>query len=97
MRRRHTTTRLLAIAALALPVILPATPAAAAPTAPARHLSDVIPAPVETHPDAHNTFRITPLTVIRTTPGSAAAWQVGHQLATTLRPATGHPLPVLPV
>lgn len=61
MRRRHTTTRLLAIAALALPVILPATPAAAAaPTAPTRHLSDVIPAPVETHPDAHNAFRITP-------------------------------------
>ncbi|MFE9188599.1 beta-N-acetylhexosaminidase [Micromonospora sp. NPDC007208] len=98
MRRRHTTTRLLALAALALPLILPATPAsAAAPTTPARQLDDVIPAPVETRPDAHNTFRITPLTVIRTTPGSAAARRIGDQLATTLRPATGHPLPVLPV
>ncbi|RQX05845.1 beta-N-acetylhexosaminidase, partial [Micromonospora inaquosa] len=85
MRRRHTTARLLAIAALALPVILPAAPAAAtAPTTPARQLSDVIPAPVETRPDTHNTFRITPLTVIRTTPGSTAAWNIGHQLATTL-------------
>ena len=96
MRRRHTTTRLLAIAALALPVTLPATPAAAAtPTAPARHLSDVIPAPVQTPtPDAHNTFRITPPTVIRTTPGSAAARHVGNALAGILRPSTGYALPV---
>ncbi|SCF11709.1 hexosaminidase [Micromonospora coriariae] len=97
MRRRHTMTRLLVIAALGLPFILPGAPAVAAPTAPARHLADVVPAPVETHPDARGAFRLSPLTVIRTSPGSAAAWQVGRQLADTLRPATGYPLPVLPV
>ncbi|MGA4728289.1 beta-N-acetylhexosaminidase [Micromonospora taraxaci] len=96
MRRRHPTTRLLAIAALALPLILSAAPApAAAPPAPTRQLSDVIPAPVETRPDARNAFRISPLTVIRTSPGSTAAMRIGRQLATTLRPATGYPLPVL--
>ncbi|MFF0366462.1 beta-N-acetylhexosaminidase [Micromonospora sp. NPDC005087] len=97
VRRRPTMTRLLVIAALGLPFILPGAPAVAAPTAPARHLDDVVPAPVETHPDARGTFRLSPLTVIRTSPGSAAAWQVGRQLADTLRPATGYPLPVLPV
>ncbi|GAB3935410.1 hypothetical protein GCM10027614_10090 [Micromonospora vulcania] len=97
MRRRHTLTRLLAIAALGLPLTLPAAPAAAAPTVGTRQLSDVIPVPVESHPDAQSAFRLGPLTVIRTAPGSLAAWQVGRQLAATLRPATGYPLPVLPV
>ncbi|MGQ5262649.1 beta-N-acetylhexosaminidase [Micromonospora sp. ZYX-F-536] len=97
VRRRHTLTRLLVIAALGLPFILPGAPAAAAPTTPARELGDVVPAPVETRPDTRGTFTISPLTVIRTAPGSAAAWQVGRQLAQTLRPATGYPLPVLPV
>ncbi|WP_147458851.1 hypothetical protein, partial [Micromonospora sp. BL4] len=48
VRRRHTMTRLLVIAALGLPIVLPGAPAVAAPTAPARHLDDVVPAPVET-------------------------------------------------
>lgn len=97
MRRRHTMTRLLVIAALGLPFILPGAPAVAAPTTPPRQLTDVVPAPVETRPDTRGTFRISPLTVIRTAPGSLAAWQAGRQLAETLRPATGYPLPVLPV
>ncbi|MFC3502944.1 beta-N-acetylhexosaminidase [Micromonospora krabiensis] len=97
MRRRNTLTRLLAVAALGLPIILPAAPAAATPAAPQRQLADVIPAPVETRPDARGTFTLRPHTVIRTAPGSAAAWRVGRQLAETLRPATGYPLPVLPV
>ncbi|MFC0506125.1 beta-N-acetylhexosaminidase [Micromonospora costi] len=98
MRRRHTVTRLLAAAVLTLPLTVTAAPAAAAPAAaPTRQLSDVIPAPVETRPDPRGTFILSPLTVIRTTPGSAAARQVGRQLADTLRPATGYPLPVLPV
>ncbi|MEV5695636.1 beta-N-acetylhexosaminidase [Micromonospora globbae] len=96
MRRRHILTRLLATAALALPITLTAAPATAAP-APARDLDDVIPAPVETRPDDRATFTLGPLTVIRTAPGSTAAWRVGRQLADTLRPATGYPLPVLPV
>jgi hexosaminidase len=40
---------------------------------------------------------LTRLTVIRTQPGSAAAFQVGDQLARALRPATGFLLPVLPI
>ncbi|MEV6375660.1 beta-N-acetylhexosaminidase [Micromonospora musae] len=98
VRHRHTLTRLLAATALALPLALPATPAVAAPTGtPTRQLDDVIPAPVETRPDPRGTFTLSPLTVIRTTPHSAAARQIGRQLADTLRPATGYPLPVLPV
>ncbi|MER7442878.1 beta-N-acetylhexosaminidase [Micromonospora avicenniae] len=98
MRHRHTITRLLAATALALPLTIPATPAAAAPAGtPTRQLTDVIPAPAETRPDPRNTFTLSPLTVIRTTPHSPAARQVGRQLAEILRPATGYPLPVLPV
>ncbi|MCX4387816.1 beta-N-acetylhexosaminidase [Micromonospora peucetia] len=97
MRRRNTMTRLLAIAALGLPFALPGAVAVAAPAAPARQLSEVIPAPVETRPDARDTFTLRPQTVIRTSPGSVAALQVGRQLAETLRPATGYQLPVLPV
>ncbi|WBB68714.1 beta-N-acetylhexosaminidase [Micromonospora sp. WMMD812] len=97
MRRRNTMTRLLAIAALGLPIVLPGAPAAATPAAPERQLSDVIPAPVETRPDARDAFTLRPHTIIRTAPGSAAAWRVGRQLADTLRPATGYPLPVLPI
>ncbi|MFI6263492.1 beta-N-acetylhexosaminidase [Micromonospora sp. NPDC051006] len=98
MRRRPTTmTRLLAIAALGLPFVLPGAPAVATPTTPTRQLGEVIPAPVETRPDARGTFTLGRHTVIRTSPGSGAAWRVGRQLAETLRPATGYPLPVLPV
>ncbi|SDY95987.1 hexosaminidase [Micromonospora pattaloongensis] len=96
MRRSTSITRLLATAALALPLVLPAAPAVAAPAAPARQLSDVIPAPVETRPDTRDAFTLAPHTVIRTSPGSTTARRVGRQLAETLRPATGYPLPVLP-
>ncbi|WP_306416155.1 beta-N-acetylhexosaminidase [Micromonospora okii] len=97
MRRRNTMTRLLATAALGLPLVLAGAPAVAAPSTPVRQLGAVIPAPVETRPDARGTFTLRPHTVVRTSPGSAAAWRVGRQLAETLRPATGYPLPVLPV
>jgi hexosaminidase len=59
--------------------------------------TSVIPAPVEVTPDTNATFRLGPLTVIRTQPGSAAARAVGAQLAQDLRPATGFTLPVLPI
>lgn len=69
-----------------------------------RHLTDVIPAPAEATPDPAAAFRLRTDTVIRTTPGSAAARrgidehvparQVGEHLAALLRPATGFPLPV---
>ncbi|MEV8509325.1 beta-N-acetylhexosaminidase [Actinoplanes sp. NPDC051475] len=60
-------------------------------------LTAVIPAPVQVTPAAGRTFRLGPLTVIRTQPGSPAARAVGEQLARDLRPATGFRLPVLPV
>ena len=88
--------RLLAAAALGLPLLaVPTASAAAAPPNPA--LSSIIPAPVQVIPDAGATFRLGPLTVIRTQPGSRAARAIGDQLARDLRPATGFPLPVLPV
>ncbi|MEV4635774.1 family 20 glycosylhydrolase [Actinoplanes sp. NPDC049548] len=60
-------------------------------------LDAVIPAPVQVTPAAGTSFRLGPLTVIRTQPGSAAARAVGRQLARDLRPATGYRLPVTPV
>src|SRR3954470_6742138 len=76
---------------------IPASPAAAHPgTAPVPALSSVIPAPVEVRPVIGADFRLGPLTVIRTQPGSPAARAIGDQLARALRPATGYPLPVLP-
>jgi hexosaminidase len=122
--RRNLSTRMLAAAALTLPVLAAPAAASAAPThpapAPGRPLSasgrplsalgrsvparagqpalaDVVPAPVEVHPLRGADFRLGPLTVIRTQPGSAAARAVGVRLARDLRPATGLPLPVLPV
>ena len=94
--------RLLAAAALGLPLLAaPTAPAAAAPipagAAEPPALSSVIPAPVQVTPDAGAAFRLGPLTVIRTQPGSPAARAVGELLARGLRPATGYPLPVLPV
>ncbi|UQU65206.1 beta-N-acetylhexosaminidase [Couchioplanes caeruleus] len=98
--------RLLTAAAVSLPLLAAqAAPAAAAQTAPkaaaassaSPALSAVLPAPVQVRPDANATFRLGPLTVIRTQPGSPAARAVGDQLARDLRPATGYPLPVLPV
>ncbi|GAA3344481.1 beta-N-acetylhexosaminidase [Amorphoplanes nipponensis] len=93
---RLAVTRTLLVAALAVPAATVAAPAAAAP-ATIVPLTSVIPAPVEAHPIAGRDFRLGPLTVIRTQPGSAAARTVGDQLARALRPATGYPLPVLPV
>ncbi len=93
--RRSPLFRFAVLAASALPVgSLPA--AAAAPVAAETSLAGVIPAPLETHPQAGADFRLGPRTVIRTQPGSATAFQVGAQLARALRPATGFPLPVLP-
>ena len=60
----------------------------------ARQLDDVIPAPVETHPNEDTDFWLSPVTQIRTEPGSEKAAQIGQYLAEQLRPATGYPLPV---
>jgi hexosaminidase len=73
-----------------------ARPAAHSGAGPVPALSSVIPAPVEVRPVIGADFRLGPLTVIGTQPGSAAARAIGHQLARALRPATGYPLPVLP-
>ncbi|WP_246595001.1 beta-N-acetylhexosaminidase [Actinoplanes auranticolor] len=98
---RPVVTRMLIVVALGLPAAVPIaalpTAASAAPAAGAvPALGSVIPAPVEVRPVAGADFRLGPLTVIRTQPGSAAARAVGDQLARALRPATGYPLPVLP-
>jgi hexosaminidase len=60
-----------------------------------RSVTDVVPAPVEAKANGNANFRLSPLTVISTQPGSAAAKQVGDYLAEQLRPATGYPLPVI--
>jgi hexosaminidase len=95
---RPAVSRMFVVAASAIALIPAAAPtpavAAATPLLPA--LSSVLPAPVEVRPVAGQDFRLGPLTVIRTQPGSAAARAVGTQLARALRPATGYPLPVLP-
>jgi hexosaminidase len=99
-------TRLLIVTALGLSTAALPSPASAAhaplsttahAAAPTPALGSVIPVPAEVQPAAGADFRLTPLTVIRTQPGSAAARAVGTQLARALRPATGYPLPVLPV
>ncbi|GAA2593472.1 beta-N-acetylhexosaminidase [Winogradskya consettensis] len=99
--------RLIATAALTLPLLTIPHQSAAAPHSagavqsgspsggPA--LSSVIPAPVAVRPDPRATFRLGALTVIRTQPGSDAARSVGDLIARELRPATGFGLPVLPV
>jgi hexosaminidase len=86
---------MLVVAALGLPAVAVSGAAHAAPAKPT--LNSVIPAPVETHPQAGAAFRLGPLTTIRTQPGSATAAAIGNQLARALRPATGFPLPVMPV
>src|ERR1700761_4101323 len=87
--------RLLVIAAaLALPAGAISTQPAPMPET---TLAGVIPAPLETHPQAGSDFRLTRFTVVRNQPGSAAAFRVGAQRASALRPATGFVLPVLPV
>ena len=91
---RPVISRMLVAAALGLPVVAAPGPAAAAGLAGAPSLSSVIPAPAEVRPAGGVAFRLGPLTVIRTQPGSAATRAVGDQLARALRPATGYPLPV---
>ena len=90
-------TTVLSLVALGLPAL--ANPAAADtaiyPSPAERSVTDVVPAPVEAKANANANFRLSPLTVISTQPGSAAAKQVGDYLAGQLRPATGYPLPVI--
>jgi hexosaminidase len=97
VRRFLASRMLVVVAALGLPVV--AIPGAALATGDVGRttLTSVIPAPVEVRPRSGADFRLRPLTIIRTQPGSAAAFAVGAQLAHALRPATGYPLPVLPV
>jgi hexosaminidase len=99
VRRRKTLTTVLAAAALSVSALGVPTTATAAPgwlpTSPQRQLSDVIPAPAQAEPNPRQDFWLSPLTLIRTQPGSAEARQVGKYLAEQLRPATGYPLPVV--
>jgi hexosaminidase len=60
-----------------------------------RAVTDIVPAPVQAKANANANFQLSPLTVITTQAGSAAAKQVGDYLAGALRPATGYPLPVV--
>ena len=103
---RPVVSRMLVAAALGLPIAAPAPALASATPASAGAsialtgtpaLSSVIPAPAEVRPNTSAAFRLGPLTMIRTQPGSAAARAVGDQLARALRPATGYPLPVVPI
>lgn len=55
----------------------------------------VIPAPVSMRTVPGAAFKVTPDTRIVVRPKSAAALQVGMQLAGILRPSTGYPLPVI--
>ncbi|AGZ46608.1 N-acetyl-beta-hexosaminidase [Actinoplanes friuliensis DSM 7358] len=88
--------RMFLAAALGLPVVVAPTAASAAPPSGSPALTSVIPAPAEVSP-ASGSFRLGPLTVIRTQSGSAAAKAVGEQLARALRPSTGYPLPVVAI
>ncbi|MFC3380499.1 beta-N-acetylhexosaminidase [Couchioplanes azureus] len=90
-------TRLLALAVLGLPVVVAPALASAATPPGTPALTGVIPAPVQVTPDSGTRFRLGPRTVIRTQPGSPEARAVGERLAEDLRPATGYPLPVLPI
>jgi hexosaminidase len=96
VRTRSSIPALLGAAVLGLAML--GTPALADPVAATYDtaLTEVIPAPVEARPDTHDTFRLTPDTVIRTEAGSAQAQQVGAYLAGVLRPATGYRLPLRP-
>ncbi|WP_370968752.1 beta-N-acetylhexosaminidase [Amycolatopsis sp. cg9] len=81
-----------AIVSLTAAAGLPAS-AAAAPAAPERSVTDVVPAPVSAKADPRGDFRLTPFTVIAADRG---AGQVADYLRGLLRPATGYPLPVVP-
>ena len=102
MRKRLSKTSVLGVTALSLVALgLPASAGSAAAT-PASHqqpaqrvVTDIVPEPVQAKANPHADFRLSPLTLITTQPGSAAAKQVGDYLAGLLRPATGYPLPVV--
>ncbi|QRP46988.1 beta-N-acetylhexosaminidase [Amycolatopsis sp. FDAARGOS 1241] len=76
------------LAALGLPAS-----ASAAPAAPERSVTDLVPLPVQAKADPKGDFTLSPLTVIRAGKG---ANQVAGYLRGLLRPATGYPLPVVP-
>ncbi|RSM42062.1 beta-N-acetylhexosaminidase [Amycolatopsis balhimycina DSM 5908] len=82
------TTAVVSLAAVAVPAS-----AGAAPAAPERSVTDVVPAPVSAKADPRGGFRLTPATVISADRG---AGQVADYLRGLLRPATGYPLPVVP-
>ncbi|WP_409184947.1 beta-N-acetylhexosaminidase [Amycolatopsis sp. VS8301801F10] len=69
-------------------------PAAASPAPSERQVTDLVPAPVHAVAKADATFRLTPLTVIRAGHGTG---EVASYLRGLLRPATGFPLPVVPM
>jgi hexosaminidase len=87
------------LAAMAVTTVAAATfapPATAGPAAPAKSLTDVIPAPAAVSPDARQAFRLTWRTIIHTERGSSEAAAIGRHLASVLRPSTGYVLPVVP-
>ncbi|QYN23108.1 beta-N-acetylhexosaminidase [Amycolatopsis sp. DSM 110486] len=79
----------LSLAALGLPAS-----ATAATAAPERSVTDIVPLPVQAKADPKANFTLSPLTVIRAGKGTN---QVADYLRGLLRPATGYPLPVVPV
>jgi hexosaminidase len=85
---------LLTLAVAAASTAVAITPAAFAATASA--FTSVVPAPVTATPSAGVTFTVTSATTIYTAPGSAAATDIGGQLAAILRRSTGFALPVTP-
>ncbi|WP_033288182.1 beta-N-acetylhexosaminidase [Amycolatopsis jejuensis] len=68
--------------------------AAAGPAPSERQVTDLVPAPVQAIADPAASFRLTPFTVIHAGRG---AGDVATYLRGLLRPATGYPLPVVPV
>ena len=87
LSRAVLTAAVVSLAALGLP-----SPAVAAPAAPERSVTDIVPVPVEAKADPHGGFQLTPWTVISADHG---AGQVADYLRGLLRPATGYPLPVV--
>jgi hexosaminidase len=93
--------RLLVVAVLCLPVLAACTDdpkptptptsAASRPNAAAAAFEQVVPAPAKVTVDPAGSFTLDGSTVIR---AAGPARAIGEQLAATLRPATGFPLPV---
>ncbi|MFI5493383.1 family 20 glycosylhydrolase [Actinoplanes sp. NPDC051859] len=87
-----TLSRLVAVAALSLPLVASPGTAVAAEPAGTPALTSVIPAPARVTADPNTSFRLASRTVVRVSPGARA---VGERLAAELRPATGFALPVV--